>query len=1014
VLVSLLRRVRAVVFVVLALAASLSVTGTASAVGETISGTVRAAGGTPVANVHVDLRTYRASPNLPSTQVGQAVTDANGNYSIPVAPGAYSLLYFVQPYTGLATSWLGPNGTTVAGEFEATKLTIAPGASAVVDATLLAGGTMDGAISLGGSPLGFELAAVEVYAATGPGQASPPIAGYRNNTSTGYAFSVPPGSYKLRVRGRPGSGAASAWIGSAGPVASFGEAVSIPVSIGGVSTRSVELQPGGEVRGIVSGPSGPVTLGQVGVQAFHPANPSGFGLEATSTSGDGSYVVSGLPAGPFVLRFSVITGNLTSAWGGPSGPVAVVQQARVFAMPPSVTTYDIALQAPSIVGTLTRASTGTPVAPGQASVLFFPAATQGPPAVAVGVSTGGRFSVGGLNGSYRIQFRGTPNSGLASGYWTPGGLVDLAADATVVTVGPGDTAVADASLAAGGQFQGIVSPAPASPTEAIVVAARIDAPNTPPSLFFATGVAVNGAYTLAGLPVGQWRLQFITQSPTLRGAYGGPGGTPVFQATQAATQAIAAGATTAYNITLPPATAPGLPTNVTATPHNGRVTVSWSAPVDDGGRAITSYVVTVSPTGNVVTVPAGQQSVTIDGLPNNVGLVFGVAALNQVGQGPTASTAPVVPAAIRGRVTSTSVVPFDLSRVIVEAYPAGGTGIGPAARAQQIDASGTYRLSPPPGAYKLRFRATPGSNLATAWWTASGPVTTFAEADTVTVPTAPADAVVADLALAGGGAIAGTVAGAPFGLGEVFAVVYPASVTDPAGVPPLANAIVLANGAYAVGGLPYGTYKIVFASPSGSRTSGAGSPSGTLTGWADAVVLNVAPEGPTVTYDVELRDVDPPTITVPANVVVDATSAAGATVTFAATATDNLGPVPPTVSCTRDSGSTFAVGTTTVSCTATDVAGNQASASFTVTVRGAAAQLDELAATFEAFDLPRAGDRKAMKEIADAVRRLAEDRTDQACRDLDQLVKKTDKYLTAAQQVEVAADVTRIRAVIGC
>ena len=51
-----------------------------------------------------------------------------------------------------------------------------------------------------------------------------------------------------------------------------------------------------------------------------------------------------------------------------------------------------------------------------------------------------------------------------------------------------------------------------------------------------------------------------------------------------------------------------------------------------------------------------------------------------------------------------------------------------------------------------------------------------------------------------------------------------------------------------------------------------------------------------------------------------------------------------TVSCSVPSGTLFPIGTTTVTCTATDPAGNHSSGSFTVTVRGAGEQLADLAA----------------------------------------------------------------------
>jgi hypothetical protein len=65
---------------------------------------------------------------------------------------------------------------------------------------------------------------------------------------------------------------------------------------------------------------------------------------------------------------------------------------------------------------------------------------------------------------------------------------------------------------------------------------------------------------------------------------------------------------------------------------------------------------------------------------------------------------------------------------------------------------------------------------------------------------------------------------------------------------------------------------------------------------------------------------------------IEAASAAGSPVTYTTpTATDAVdGSV--TVVCNPPSGSVFAIGTTTVTCTATDSAGNSATTTFTVTV----------------------------------------------------------------------------------
>ncbi len=79
-------------------------------------------------------------------------------------------------------------------------------------------------------------------------------------------------------------------------------------------------------------------------------------------------------------------------------------------------------------------------------------------------------------------------------------------------------------------------------------------------------------------------------------------------------------------------------------------------------------------------------------------------------------------------------------------------------------------------------------------------------------------------------------------------------------------------------------------------------------------------------------DTTAPALTLPADITVEAEGPGGAVVTYTATADDAVsGNVA--VNLNIPSGSVFAVGTTTVTATATDAAGNTASGSFTVTVR---------------------------------------------------------------------------------
>ena len=83
----------------------------------------------------------------------------------------------------------------------------------------------------------------------------------------------------------------------------------------------------------------------------------------------------------------------------------------------------------------------------------------------------------------------------------------------------------------------------------------------------------------------------------------------------------------------------------------------------------------------------------------------------------------------------------------------------------------------------------------------------------------------------------------------------------------------------------------------------------------------------TDTFVVTVADTTPPVLTVPD----DINALFGATVTFEATATDNAD-ADPVVTCSPPSGTVFPIGTTTVSCTATDDAGLTDTGSFTVNV----------------------------------------------------------------------------------
>lgn len=87
----------------------------------------------------------------------------------------------------------------------------------------------------------------------------------------------------------------------------------------------------------------------------------------------------------------------------------------------------------------------------------------------------------------------------------------------------------------------------------------------------------------------------------------------------------------------------------------------------------------------------------------------------------------------------------------------------------------------------------------------------------------------------------------------------------------------------------------------------------------------------TASFNVVVADRGLPVVSVPANMNVPTTNPGGAPVTFNVSASDNVdGALTP--SCSSASGATFPVGTTTVTCSVTDKAGNSGSGTFQVTV----------------------------------------------------------------------------------
>jgi hypothetical protein len=116
-----------------------------------------------------------------------------------------------------------------------------------------------------------------------------------------------------------------------------------------------------------------------------------------------------------------------------------------------------------------------------------------------------------------------------------------------------------------------------------------------------------------------------------------------FNAADPATLAVPYAEVTSAPVTalLGASTPPGPPLGVTAIAGNNLATVSWTAPTNNGGSAITGYSVSSSPSGGSCPLTA-TLGCTVTGLTNGVAYTFRVIATNGIGSGPASAPSNVV------------------------------------------------------------------------------------------------------------------------------------------------------------------------------------------------------------------------------------------------------------------------------------------------------------------------------------------------------------------------------------
>ena len=159
-------------------------------------------------------------------------------------------------------------------------------------------------------------------------------------------------------------------------------------------------------------------------------------------------------------------------------------------------------------------------------------------------------------------------------------------------------------------------------------------------------------------------------------------------------------------------------------------------------------------------------------------------------------------------------------------------------------------------------------------------------------------------------------------------------------------------------------------------------------------------------------DATPPVLTLPSDLAVEAGGPSGAAVAYSASATDDVdGPVA--VTCVPTSGATFAIGTTTVTCSATDAGGNEATGTFVVTVLSPAQMMANLIAAASGYRF-----QQGAALLTTVLQKIASGKVTAACNSINAFVNQVQaqsgKQLTAVQAAALIASARRISAALGC
>jgi large repetitive protein len=435
-----------------------------------------------------------------------------------------------------------------------------------------------------------------------------------------------------------------------------------------------------EVRAVNAVGAGAFAGPQTVTPATVPDPPTGVAAARGNGSVSVSFVAPASDGG------SAITGYTLT--GTPGGSVPCLASPCTVTGLTNGTGYTFTLHATNNVGDSAESS---------ASATVTPAAVPAAPAALV-VLRGDRsaslsFDRPAGNGTPITGYQVSTDGGLTWAPLTTTGTTQLTATVTGLTNGtPYDVEVRATNGVGAGPATSAqtITPAsvPGAPTGVVAVRgdSSVKVSFTPPADM--GGLAITG-YTITGSPGG---VVSCSASPcVLTGLTNGT----AYTFTVHATNAVGEGLESAPSAAVTPATTPGTPTDVSALVRGPSAVISWTAPADDGGAAVTGYTVTASPGGHscttASTTAAAATSCTVTGLADGTPYTFSVHATNALGDGAdSAASAPVTPIAAPGAPTGLVVHAGDGSATL-SFGPAAANGSAVTHYQVSLDGGATWR-----------------------------------------------------------------------------------------------------------------------------------------------------------------------------------------------------------------------------------------------------------------------------------------------------------------------------------